>query len=216
MAEQDEHSTAKRAQIIAGAETVFTADGYEGASMSRIAVEAGVSKGTLYNYFTSKSDLFAAFVEQKAASTLPGVFETAAEETTVEGALHGIGMRMIDLMLSPGSRTLYRIVSSEAVKFPHLAEIFWDTGPQKAIEYMAQWLERQVEAGRLRPMDVTFAAEQFFALCQTRITLRRRLELPVDSSPAAIEHVVHGATRLFLAEHGTSQAKSTDAPVSRS
>ena len=35
-------SPEKRRQILAGAATVFAADGYEGASMSRIAAVAGV------------------------------------------------------------------------------------------------------------------------------------------------------------------------------
>lgn len=42
-------SPEKRTQILAGAAAVFAADGYEGASMARIAAVAGVSKGTLYN-----------------------------------------------------------------------------------------------------------------------------------------------------------------------
>ena len=56
-------SEAKRQQILDGALVIFAAHGFEGASMSAIARESGVSKGTLYNYFTNKADLFAAFVE---------------------------------------------------------------------------------------------------------------------------------------------------------
>ncbi|OUI97095.1 TetR family transcriptional regulator, partial [Acetobacter orientalis] len=50
-------SEAKRQQILAGAKVVFADHGFEGASMSAIARQAGVSKGTLYNYFTNKADL---------------------------------------------------------------------------------------------------------------------------------------------------------------
>src|SRR5215510_14292756 len=50
--------SAKRRQIIEGARQVFLAQGFDGASMGKIAREAGVSKGTLYVYFASKEDLF--------------------------------------------------------------------------------------------------------------------------------------------------------------
>lgn len=65
----------KRRQIIEGAAALFTRHGYEGASMADIAAGAGVSKGTLYNYFACKSDLFAAFVGEMAQGMLPQLFD---------------------------------------------------------------------------------------------------------------------------------------------
>ena len=56
----------KRAQILRGAAEVFAADGYQGASMARIAAVAGVSKGTLYNYFDTKAALFTAMSRMNA------------------------------------------------------------------------------------------------------------------------------------------------------
>ena len=67
----------KRVQILTGAATVFAADGYEGASMARIAAVAGVSKGTLYNHFDSKAALFTAYVGEKCQQTLARVFDGA-------------------------------------------------------------------------------------------------------------------------------------------
>jgi TetR/AcrR family transcriptional repressor of mexJK operon len=194
----DDHSISKRQQIIAGAETVFTEDGYEGASMSRIAAQAGVSKGTLYNYFAGKSELFAAFVSQKTSSDLPRLFEPIATEGTVDLILHQIGAGLIRLMLSPSSLVLYRIVMAEAGKFPHLAHIFWETGPQNALALMAEWLGQRMKAGQLRQADPRFAAEQFFALCQTPSCTMRRLRIVADLPEPEIERIVDGAVRVFL------------------
>lgn len=198
MADQDEPLGVKRQQIIDGAEIVFTECGYEGASMSRIALQASVSKGTLYNYFTSKSELFAAFVEQKATVTLTQVFEPLNSQDDMTTTLHQIGRRMVEVVLSPGSLVLYRIVVSEAGKFPQLAQIYWATGPERAIAYMSAWLAQQMQAGRLRDADPIFAAEQFFALCQTRYGMKRRLQLIMETSAEELEMVVAGAVRLFL------------------
>ncbi len=202
MSQQEDHSAAKRQQIIYGAELVFTECGYEGSSMSRIAAEAGVSKGTLYNYFDSKSALFAVFVEQKAGNSLAHIFQTAAEEDDVRCALRTIALRMLEMILAPDNLVLYRIVVSEAVKFPHLATVFWQWGPRRAITYMTDWINRQVAAGRLLVEDPPFAAEQFLALCQARTAIQMRLQILPEPSAEDLELVVQGAVRLFLAGYG--------------
>ena len=203
MTEQEDHPAAKRQQIIRGAELAFTEFGYEGASMSRIAIDAGVSKGTLYNYFDNKSSLFGVFVEQKATRTLAKIFHTVDEEEDPATALHAIALRMLEMLISPETLVLYRIILSEARKFPHLADIYWQNGPSRAIAYMTDWINRQVLAGRLRAEDPGFAAEQFLALCQTSVASRRRLHIAQDSSEAEISQVVNGAVSLFLAGYGT-------------
>ena len=45
--------------ILAGALALFTSDDWPAASMDQIAARAGVSKGTLYNHFASKDDVYA-------------------------------------------------------------------------------------------------------------------------------------------------------------
>ena len=55
-------SDAKRRAILDVASEVFLAQGYAATSMSEIAARLGGSKGTLYNYFRSKEELFSAFI----------------------------------------------------------------------------------------------------------------------------------------------------------
>jgi len=53
----------KRALIIEAAAKVFARRGFSGTLMANIAAEAGIGKGTLYEYFNSKEDLFFAVFE---------------------------------------------------------------------------------------------------------------------------------------------------------
>lgn len=53
----------KRLRLIAAAATVFARQGYTSTRMADIAVEASVGKGTLYEYFPSKEELFFAVFE---------------------------------------------------------------------------------------------------------------------------------------------------------
>ena len=48
----------KKQAILAGAYTVFHAHGYSASTVEQIAAEAGVAKGSVYNYFRSKEDIF--------------------------------------------------------------------------------------------------------------------------------------------------------------
>ncbi len=198
--------TQKRQQIIRGAEAVFTECGYEGASMSRIALQAAVSKGTLYNYFVGKSELFAAFVSHRAQTMLTEMFEPAAELDDVAAILRQIAQRMLAMMLSPPSLVLYRIVVSEAGKFPDLAQIYWDSGPQRVLAHMAGWLVEQMRAGRLRHADPEIAAGHFFALCQTPASMKRRLQMLPPMGAAEIDLLVGGAVQVFLDSYGAERA----------
>jgi TetR/AcrR family transcriptional regulator, mexJK operon transcriptional repressor len=196
-------SPEKRAVILTGAASVFAEDGYEGASMSRIAARAGVSKGTLYNHFESKADLFAAYVESECSRKLAYVFDAAAESRDDPASVLGsIGMRMLEMVLSPTGLTIYRMVVSEAGKFPELAETFYEAGPARSIRHMACWLREQTKAGRLSVQDPEFAAEQFFALCQTRLALRRKLQMQDEPGPGAVRRVVDAAVAMFLRTYG--------------
>jgi len=51
-------STPKRNELLLGAARAFLSDGFQAATMQRIAAACGVGKGTLYEYFSSKEDLF--------------------------------------------------------------------------------------------------------------------------------------------------------------
>ena len=53
----------RKHQIMQAALELFAREGYHYASVARIAKVAGISKGLLYNYFTSKEDLLSSIME---------------------------------------------------------------------------------------------------------------------------------------------------------
>jgi AcrR family transcriptional regulator len=58
-------ATARRALLFDAALKEFSTHGYEGASLGRIAAEAGVTRTVLYDHFPSKRALFGALLESK-------------------------------------------------------------------------------------------------------------------------------------------------------
>ena len=201
----------KRRQIIDGAARVFNELGYDGASMSRIAEQAAVSKGTLYNYFASKSDLFSAFVEtetsEKRAFILgTGDSDPGAAVTNVAAALTGIARRLIQILLLPASQTLHRIVLSEAGKFPHLAQIYYDVGYRRGVRELAEWFRARVAEGQLRVTDYDLAAEQFSSLCRSRLWMQRCFNLRHDVTEAEIDGIVEANVAMFLNTYGPDRS----------
>ena len=205
MSDMDVLSPEKHRQILRGAAAIFSQDGYEGASMSRIAACAGVSKGTLYNYFAGKAELFSAWVGEECESKFSHVFEGLDPDGKVEAGLLMLGERMLQMMISPSGLTIYRVTVAEAAKFPVLARVFYDAGPSQAIVCTSAWLESQVAAGHLAIADTAFAAEQFFSLCQTRIGMLRRLGLVEKIDQAMLSQVVERAVAMFLNTYGVKQ-----------
>lgn len=55
-----QHQAQRRTQILTAAERVFDQHGYAAATVGAVATEAGIAKGSIYNYFKSKEELFKA------------------------------------------------------------------------------------------------------------------------------------------------------------
>ena len=62
--------------IIEASAQVLERRGYQGATTNRIAERAGVSVGTLYQYFNNKDDIFNALIEREAAIFLRAIEES--------------------------------------------------------------------------------------------------------------------------------------------
>jgi AcrR family transcriptional regulator len=90
----------RRERILGAAAREFAERGYEAASVNRIIIEAGISKGSLYYYFDDKEDLFATVVEQAAGqflgkSGLPSPNDLTAE--TFWRTFRELTLRTVDL-----------------------------------------------------------------------------------------------------------------------
>ena len=117
-------------------------------------------------------------------------------------ALTQIGVRMFRMLLSETALTMYRMVVAEAEKFPELARSFYAEGPARSVAHLATYLRGAAAEGMLRLDDPEFAAEQFFALIQTHLCMKRRLRLIAMPSQAELEHVIGQAVRMFLSTYG--------------
>jgi hypothetical protein len=73
---------------------------------------------------------------------------------------------------------------------------------------MSRWLAQQTARGRLTVGGPEFAAEQFFALCQTRLWLRRELDVLNGPPPGLIDRVVGAAVEMFLRRYAAREQET--------
>lgn len=67
---RDQDREAKRAEIVASARTLFTDEGYEATSMSRLATAAGVAPNTIYWYFQDKDEVLVAVLDAEFSASM--------------------------------------------------------------------------------------------------------------------------------------------------
>ncbi|KRE14652.1 hypothetical protein ASE66_14975 [Bosea sp. Root483D1] len=198
----------KRHQILEGAHAVFTARGFDAASMNDIAAAANVSKGTLYVYFEDKEHLFVALIEREREKQKQGMYEALAEEPDLTLALTSFGTGLVRLLTGPFALSAHRIVLGVAERMPELGREFYERGPMQGARHLAAFLDQRVAKGELAIADTALAAAQFVDLSQSTL-MRPRLfnALRTPPSEGEIAHVVGEAVATFMARYRRLPAK---------
>jgi AcrR family transcriptional regulator len=193
---------AKRRQIVQGARAMFLERGFDAASMSDIARKAGVSKGTLYVYFTNKEQLFAAIVHEECLVHAEGVFDLDPADHDVGGTLTRLGTAYLEFLCHTDKASALRTVVAIADRMPEIGKIFYETGPAVGIAKVAAYLRAQTEAQVLAVDDCEIAAAQFLDACKSTLFMPVLFNFRKSPQADAIRHVVGIAVRTFLRAYG--------------
>lgn len=192
----------KRGQILDGAKRVFMKMGYDAASMNDVTREAGVSKGTIYVYFQSKEELFAALIDRAKGLFTDTVREKLATSADAEDGLRRFGLAFSHKVFNSDMIPSMRILLGVIDRMPLLCQRYLEDTPSNARGVLKSFLDQHVENGTLDIADTSLAARQFIELTGG-IFLRGRLfnELSEHIPQAEIERVVESGLRVFLSAY---------------
>jgi len=113
---------ARPGEILDAAMVEFAASGFAGTRLTEVARRAGVSHGTIYNYFDSKETLFRALFRSRLVESIdPAPFHDALAGRTVEETLSAALRIAFRLLAGSDAMALVRILLVEAERFPDLA-----------------------------------------------------------------------------------------------
>ena len=203
----DDAAAARRKAFVDAARALFFANGYAGTTMSSIASKVGGSKTTLWTYFPSKEDLFAAVVD--------GIVEQYGDALTIDlpldepvpDVLRRFGLVLMSKLTATPLLSLFRLVVGEADRFPHLAETFYDRGPRRGKARAAAWVAEKMARGEIRPGDPMRAVQQFAGLCQSGIYQFAVLNLPEARDTSRLLEEVDDAVDTFTRAWCTGPAQ---------
>ena len=155
---------ARPGELTAAALDLFVEKGFAATRLDDVALRAGVSKGTLYLYFDSKEALFKAVVEE---GIVP--FLVAAEQKTAE--YEGATIDLLRSLLfgwweqigATRLASVTKLVISESHNFPEVARYYHDRVVLRGSALLRNVLQRGIERGEFRPIDVDSAVQVMFA-----------------------------------------------------
>jgi AcrR family transcriptional regulator len=189
---------ARPGEIIEAALELFGEKGFAATSMQEIARRAGVTKGTLYLYFPSKEELFHAVVQETLVPALVLGEQRVAEATESTPELfREMIWRWWARYDDPRAACLPKLLMAEAANFPELATFYVDTVIHRGRKIIAKVIERGIERGEFRAVDVPTAVRLALAPLLSLGSYRRSL-LPYDSEPWEAEPYIELHIETFL------------------
>jgi TetR/AcrR family transcriptional regulator, mexJK operon transcriptional repressor len=149
----------RRQQIIDGALEAFAAKGFDSASNKDIAEAAKIgSPGLIYHYFKDKVDLLHQVIINRMG--LIKIMDSADElmDLPPEQALPELGRKLLEVLHQWPTLAIARVVFAESMRNKRVARMVNEVGPGRGLRILATYMERQMDAGRLRRMNPHIAA----------------------------------------------------------
>jgi AcrR family transcriptional regulator len=204
LAPQSARGRARLAKILEAATELFLKVGYEHTSIDAILLRSGGSKSTLYTYFPTKEDLFRSVIDSVVAISDLGVALDIS--TNARAVLTEFAVNRQRVVLAPRHRAVVGLVIAERNRFPDLAQIYWERGPQRSGRQLVTYMEALRNREILGIDDAEEAAEFFIGMLFQRwlrqvyyfnspppseALIRARAERVVARFWAAYRHVPH-------------------------
>lgn len=150
---------ARPAEILDAAVAIFAERGFAAARMEDIARRAGVTKGTIYLYFSSKEDVFKSLVRDTIVRTIAATTALASEFEGSSRELLRITMTAIGTFLRTSDRVvLPKIILSEAGNFPELARFYREEVIDKGLALLTGIVTRGIARGEFRAIPTEHVA----------------------------------------------------------
>ena len=197
-------------RIMEAARSHFDAHGFERASVDAIAVDADVSKMTIYSHFASKEGLFEAVVRDRTDRVVAGSAGVEAlDPKRPVTALLVVGEQFLALAREEGTLDQFRSLYGAAGVQREACLTFYKQGPDKLIGDLAAYLRRVDAQGTLHIRHPRQAADLFLSMFLGGGHIRGLLKLEVPDAPEN-RALLREAVRVFMAAYAkTSRRAST-------
>jgi AcrR family transcriptional regulator len=158
LAKRERRKQARPGELLDAALDLFVEKGFAATRSEEVAARAGVSKGTLFLYFPSKEELFKAVVRENLAGRFT---EWNQEFEDFEGSSADMVRHCMRMWWERIGATrasgITKLMISEARNFPELTAFYQHEVIRPATELVRRILQRGVDRGEFRPLDMEYA-----------------------------------------------------------
>ncbi|PPU77648.1 TetR family transcriptional regulator [Xanthomonas cucurbitae] len=188
----------KRAAILAAARALFMDQGYAGVSMDGIAALAGVSKLTVYSHFGDKESLFSEAIRAQCQQMMPDDLFNQAPTGALRDQLVEIAHAFFAMVSTESAISTHRMMMAPGTGDAHVREMFWNAGPKRTQQALAEFLAARVADGQLEIPDLPRAASQFFSLLKGELYALMMCGLHGQPSRAQVDEHIASSVDFFL------------------
>jgi TetR/AcrR family transcriptional regulator, mexJK operon transcriptional repressor len=190
----------RRQAIIDAAYSLFVEKGYPAVTVDEIIKISGGSKTTLYKFFGSKEGVLKAVTETLAKKMLKEIAHASSTDGNPREELKRIGLNLSKLVLSAEAINQYRLAVVNAMIYPDIAMLWYESGPRTTFEGVAEYLEKETAAGRLKVRNPMRAAHFLLGMIffKDNLTMSIGAKAPPESE---MEAIVNEAVDVFLAAY---------------
>jgi AcrR family transcriptional regulator len=166
--------------------------------MDEVALQANVSKRTIYDKFANKQALFAAVIQSLCEKiTVPEILINA-DDDDVESVLNRFGVWFLAQIYSREQVSLFQTVINDSRRFPEVGEMMFFGPVRRTQDAVAQYLTRQARKGRLDIADPSMAAAFLVGMLKTDVHMMLLFGQPRKNSVKDGQKAVAAAVKLFL------------------
>lgn len=163
-AKRERRKEARPGELLDAALDLFVEKGFAATRSEEVAARAGVSKGTLFLYFPSKEELFMAVVRENIVGRVnEGMAELQAFTGSSSDMLRFAMLEWWNRVGATKASGITKLVMSEARNFPDIAEFYQREVMLPGRALIRQILQRGVDRGEFRPLDMDFAVYSVIA-----------------------------------------------------
>jgi AcrR family transcriptional regulator len=184
--------TDKMQAILTAAQRIFTRCGFGQTRVEDIAQEAGVGKGTVYEYFPSKQAIFEQAVETGVRDYLAAITKETKKPGPIEEKLHRIALMHLGFVTEHRNMASL-VMSNPAILLPHREKLLGIC--REAEETVAAVIQEGVDSGAIRPISARLAAQALIGVLSTvgGVKLLEKHQLNVEKTAADLMDIVlHG------------------------
>ncbi len=188
----------RRRAFLDAANAAFLEKGYAGTTLGDIIARSGGSRQTLYALFGGKQGLFEAIVAERNTEIFRPLHAEGQLDRAPEDVLVEIGIRFVQIVLTPDAVGVFRLVVAEGPSMRELSERFWASGPARTIIAFERYFAEQTRRGVLNLPDANQAARQLQGILLGNFHMQCLLGVAELPSNKEIEAFVRAAVKRFL------------------